>query len=253
MSTRGTKTSFTILLDTNAITAITLYLETCEIVGKKPDEINKRGIKNLLKEKKIKQEWLAFTDKNGIEDGYKAFKHLMEKQKKYELYVYFSLIGELEALHLFVEREFDHVLTKRGIPFRLRIKKPRRLFVDFDYNQIYEKWDSYKEKLEYQGLRLITPEKEEKEGFWYEVFIISNLLMKYILMGTVDMLMYAIAIYLRVDEIYTRDQEFKNIVRQISRPSDSTWKKISQGLKKDLENQFSSFKEGGVNFPYGVP
>jgi len=251
MSNKRNKKSFTILIDTNSITAITLYLKTCEIIKKEPNKINKiEEIKKWVKNEKIKEEWLAFTDRNGIKDGYKAFKYLLEKQKKYELYVYFPLIGELEALHLFVEREFDHVLTKRGIPFRLRTKRPARLFVDFDYNQVYKQWESYKEKLEYQGIVLISP---EKEGFWNEVFKITNLLMKYILMGNIDMLMYAIAIYLQADEIYTRDQEFKNIVQQISRPSNSLWRKISRDLKEDLKNQFPSFKEGGVNFPHGVP
>jgi len=242
MSREVNRESFTILIDTNAITAITLYLETCEIVKKDPDEINEIGeIKKLLKKQNIEEEWLAFTDRNGIKDGYKAFKYLKEKAERYEISIYLPVLAEIEALHLFTERKFDEILTRKGIPHRLRTKKVTRVCVDFDYNQIYKKWNSYKEKLEYQGIELVTPEKEGF-GFWNDVLKISNLLMKYILMGNIDMLMYAIAIYLRADEIYTRDQEFKNIVRQLSKPPNSKWREISRSFKDDLIRSFPSFE-----------
>jgi len=254
MSNKRNKEGFTILIDTNAVTAISLYLEICDLAGKDP--INElEEIKRSLETKNIKREWLRFD--NGIKNGFKAFTYLKEKVEQYELRVYLPLIEEIEALHLIMERKFDEILTRKGIPYRLRTKRVIRTHVDFDYNQIYENWLNFKEKLEYYGIELILPEKEYK-GLWKDIFLITNLLMKYILLENIDMLIYAISLYIRVDEIYTFDREFRTVVNHISHGSTSTWRRIAEQLERDLINNFSFFKEefdkeSKIKFPKGVP
>lgn len=260
MINKENKEIFTILIDTNAIISLSLYYKACELAGLEPNEVNKlEKIKRLLEAKGIKMEWLGFNrESNVIKNGFKTFKYLREKTEQYELGVYFPSIADIEALHLLMERKFDEVLTKKCVPYRLRTKKVFRTIVDFDYNKIFEEWKNFKETLEYQGIWLTLPEDLYMEkGFWKEIFLIFNLLMRYILLGNIDMLIYAISLYLRANEIYTYDTEFRTIVNQIYHPSTQKWKKIAKHLEKDLINHFPSIKEEfdiykEVKFPKGV-
>lgn len=256
MINKENKESFTILIDTNAIIALPLYFKSCKLIEKGPNEINEPNeIITLLQNKGIKSEWLAYE--RGIKNGFHAFKYLREKAEQYELSVYFPIIGDIEALHLLMERKFDEVLTKRGIQYRLRKKRVFRNIVDFDYNQIYENWNNFKDKLlGDHGIILSEPEKLH-DKFWVDIFITLNLLMKYILLDIGDMIIYSIALYLRTNVIYTYDTEFKTIINQISHRQ-QPWLDVVAHLEQVLIEKFPAFKEEfdkekKIKFPLGVP
>lgn len=261
MTNKANKKIFTILLDTNAVTALSLFIEACDIVGKKPNKINEKNeLKQLLDEKNVKTEWLCFEEKGGINQGLKVFSHLKKKANKHEIRIYFPRMTEIEALHLIMERKFHEELTKRGIQYRLRTKKVMRLQVDFDCKEIYKNWDDFKNNLYKQDIRLLLPELEFR-GLIDDAVSISNILIKYILLQPVDLFLYAIGIRIGADEIYTRDDEFKKIINNIAKGAKGDapeWQEIADSLTEELINTFLAIKEEfikeqKIKLPKGVP
>lgn len=258
MTNKVNKQNFTILIDTNAVTSLSLYLEACELVGKKPDTINnKTDLISLLEGKEIKSEWLSFEKKGGIAQGLRDFKNLKVRGKRYQLKIYFPAIIEIEALHVLMERRFDQELTRRLVPYRLRSKKVIRRQVDFNYEEIYENWSKFKNNLSLEEMELHLPEREF-DGLIDDALTISNILMKYISLETIDSLLYAIGVKIGADEIYTHDGELKEVINNIAKGEDRDWQKIAKLFYKDLKDMFPSFKEEfdknkRIKLPYGVP
>ena len=71
----------------------------------------------------------------------------------------------------------------------------------------------------------------------------------------VDLYLYASGIYLRADEIYTHDGEFRNIINDLRTNTD--WKNIYNNIQQDLRTFIRSFedeyqKEKKIYLPEGV-
>lgn len=131
---------YSILIDTNAMAKLSLYVEICECANKKKlgTEINE--IKEILKSKGVKSGYLKIKE---IKKGYSLFKHLKQKIKEFNgnVNIYFSSLSEMELFHLFLESVFDEELTKRHVPYLARRKKFLRYQVDFDYeNTVLKRW-----------------------------------------------------------------------------------------------------------------
>jgi len=224
-----------ILIDTNAMVALSLYVESCEaaglVIGSKPN-----NIKNTLGKR-----YILRRPHDPIKNGYKLFDHISSKQKKQEVIIYFSLLSEMELLHVFLDRKFDQKLTQQGIPFRIRIRKPFRTQV-------------YKERLKEQNIEFDYP--ENKEELIKDVIKISKIITKYIALDSVDLYLYSLGIYLRADEIYTYDEEFRSIMNKVL--TNSKWKTIRNNIQKDLIKFDESFKneykeKWKIKLPKGKP
>jgi len=257
---------FVILIDTNAMTALSLYVQSCTTVeaalGTTVDELKSkfREIKNT------KDTQLYFEGRGGIKEGYKLFNYLKSKIEEFDtVQIWFSLLSEIELLDVFLDRTFDRELTRKCIPYRIRRKKPFRVQIDFDYEEeIAKSWEDIKEKLGEQGIEFDNPENPEKESNAIQDIIrIAKIVTRYVALEPVDLYLYASGIYLRVDEIYTRDEEFRVIINKIR--TDSEWRNIYDDIQKDLRKFIRSFqeerktyyemygKEKKIDLPKGVP
>lgn len=257
-----TDSSFVILVDTNAMAALSLYVEGCVAVEARlgaPVEELKSKFREI---KDTKDTQLYFEGRGGIEEGNKFFDHLKSKFKEFDtVQIWFSLLSEIELLDIFLDRTFDHELTRKGIPYRIRLKKPFRVQIDFSYEEkVVKYWEDIKEKLGEQGIEFDNPEKERDAI--RDIVKIARIVTRHVALGAVDLYLYASGIYLRADEIYTRDTELREIINKIYHKE---WKNIYNNIQQDLRTSIRSFeeecktsyemygKEKEIDLPKGVP
>lgn len=253
---------FVILIDTNAMAALSLYVESCITVeaalGTTVEELKSkfRGIKNT------KDTQLYFKRGGGIKDGYKLFDHLKFKLREFDtVQIWFSLLTEIELLDIFLERAFDLELMRKGIPYRIRQKKPFRTQIDFSYEEKVAKyWEDIKEKLGEQGIEFDNPEKESDAI--QDIIKIARIVTRHVALEPVDLYLYASGIYLRADEIYTRDSELREIIKRIYHKE---WRNIYESIQQELRTCVRSFeeecktyyemygREKEIDLPKGVP
>ena len=250
----------TVLLDTNALTSLSLFIEFCDMANIDPDDIKStsdfdQAVKRIAKEKDIVEEFLlSKEDKGGPFQGSKVFKYLRGRSFKEVLT---SSICENEALHVLLERRADEILTKVGVPFRLRKKTFFRVQTELDYPNIRKQWEDFKSTLEDYGIEVKFAE-EGYRAFWRDLFALQQCLMKYILIESQDFLIYATAILIGADEIHTNDDEFKSIINSIYNPSNDRWKQIREEIEKELVDAIPSREEeykrtGKLVLPHAVP
>jgi len=254
-----TERPFVILIDTSAMTALSLYVESCTTaeasLGTAVEELKRK----FTKIKNIKYTQLYFKGRGNIEQGYKFFNYLKSKIKEFKtVLIYFSLLSEIELLDVFLDRTFDIELTRKGIPYRIRRKRPFRTQIDFDYEEKVAKyWEDIKEKLGEQGIEFDNPEKEN--DVIQDIIKIAKIVTRYVALEPVDLYLYASGIYLRADKIYTRDEDFKVTINSIrTNRTNIEWKNIYNNIQRDLRKFIRSFedefqKEKKINLPEGVP
>ena len=252
---------FVILIDTNAMAALSLYVESSNIVGRclgiSVDDL-KNEFKNI---KDIKSDYLNFDE---IKKGHKVYDYLREKIKSFDdnINIWFSLLSEIELLNVFLDRAFDHELTRKGIPYRIRQKKPFRTQIDFDYEEkIAKYWRDIKENLGKKGIEFYNP--EIKSEVVQDIIKIAKIVTQYVALEPVDLYLYASGIDLIADEIYTYDNEFKTIINGIR--TNIEWRNIYDSIQQDLRKFIRSFreecktyyekhkKEKKIDLPKGIP
>ena len=249
---------FVILIDTNAMAMLSLYVESSNTVGRDLG-ISVDDLKSEFENQKdIKSDYLNFKE---IKKGYKLYNYVIEKIKSFDgnIKVWFSLLSEIELLDVFLDRAFDHKLTGKCIPYRIRLKKPFRVQIDFDYEEeIVKSWEDIKENLGEQSIEFDNPEKERDAI--QDIIKIAKIVTWYVALEPVDLYLYASGIYLRADEIYTRDGEFRIIINKIL--TDRGWRNIYDNIQQDLRDlekeDIRSFeeeyrKEGKICLPKGIP
>ena len=244
---------FVILIDTNAMTALSLYVESCNTVGR-DFGISIDNLKSEFENQKdIKSDYLNFEE---IKKGYKLYDYLREKIRSFDrgINVWFSLLSEIELLDVFLDRAFDHELTRKGIPYRIRRKKPFRVQIDFNYEEkIAKYWEDIKEKLGEQDIEFENPEKESDAI--QDIIKVAKIVTRYVALEPVDLYLYASGIHLRADEIYTHDNEFKAIINKIY---NKEWRNVYDNIQQYLRTFIRSFedeyqKEKKIYLPKGVP
>lgn len=232
---------FVVLIDTNAMAALSLYVESCDAIRKDPG-IDMSGLKKEFEKLDVKNNCLELEE---IKKGYDLYNYLKTnlKTKADNAQIYFSLLSEIELLNVFLDRAFDEYLTKRGIPYRIRKKKPFRTQVNFDYeDKVSNYWNNIKEKLKENNIVLDYPEKaEENKDIIQDFFKVTKLVAKHVHLGSVDLYLYALGIYLRVNEIYTHDSEFEKIINSIR--TSTGWRNVNERIQQDLREYISAFAE----------
>lgn len=246
---------FVILIDTNAMVLLSLYVESCRTVTKDLG-ISIADLKSAFENQRyVKENYLNFEE---IKKGYGLYNHLKQKYKEFDgnMEVWFSLLAEVELLNVLLERNFDRELAEKGIPYRIRVKKPFRTQVDFNYErEVGQYWENMKETLATFDITFDNPEKDD--GSIQDIVRIAKIVTRYVALGPVDLYHYASGIYLRANEIYTHDNELRTIINNIC-SKDKEWKKIYDNIAKDLRKFVRSFedehqKEGEISLLKGVP
>lgn len=243
---------FVILIDTNAMAALSLYVESSNTVGRDLG-ISVDDLKSEFENHKdIKRDHLNFKE---IKKGYKLYDYIRRKIRDFDgnINVLFSLLSEIELLDVFLDRAFDHKLTGKGVPYRIRLKKPFRVQIDFDYEEeIAKSWEDIKEQLGEKGIEFINPEKESDAI--QDIIKIAKIVTRHVALEPVDLYLYASGIWLRADEIYTRDEEFRVIINKIR--TDREWRNIYYNIQEDLRDiltfEEEYRKERKIGLPEGV-
>ena len=242
---------------TNALSRLSLYVDVCRCVemrlGTKWDVLNRE-----LCFKSISNEHFGKENTQQIKEGYKLFDHLITKKAEYDnVKIWFSAFSRIELLNIFLERTFDRQLTRNGVPFRVRLKKPLRTQINFDYNtEVFEYWIMLKSELENSDIELMEPER--LSGAVKDILRISDIITRYVALDVIDLYLYASSIFIRANELYCHDIEFRWIVRNIQKENGEKWKNISRNIQNDLKNSFSwielEFEEKGlIALPEGNP
>jgi len=250
--------SFVILIDTNAMSALSIYVESCSAVntelGAKIEDL-KEKFKGKFEREEVKiEEYLNLSGRCGAKAGFDLFWYLKNKNTEFSnnVKIYFSFFSQVELFGVFLERVFDHKLTQQGVPYRIRKKKPFRVQIGFNYQEeVVDRWEEIKDKLREQGIEFAMPECDPNSELLKDVMWVFNILSKYIALDTMDLYLYSAGIILRVDEIYTHDDDFRAIINNIPK-----WKNIFNNIQKELiaNNSFNEeFKNTGkITFPKGV-
>jgi len=248
---------FSILIDTNALSRLSLYVEACSC-AKREMGTEWNDIKRELDLLGIHNEYIGDDNGKQITEGCRLFYHLRNKHSEYEnLKIWFSAFSRIELLNIFLERTFDKQLTRKGVPFRVRLKKPLRTQIEFDYNsEVFDYWTKIRSQLEECDIELLEPERQS--GAVLDILTISDIITRYVALDVIDLYLYATCIYIRANELYCHDREFRWIVRNIQKENGKKWEEISKNIQNDLKAKFSSFRlefeeNGAIALPEGNP
>lgn len=206
-----------------------LYAEACEAADKKFGESITKVLEVLKEKGKITNESFEETF---LKQGFKLMQYL-KMRENWE--IYFSLFSQSELYRTLSERKFDEILTKGGVPFRIRKNKFARTEIIFDYHkEVIQKQQNAEDHLAAMGIELMRPEKTDnifKDSFDY-IYAVSST----ISMDVFDSYIYSLSLRIPCTELYTDDNEFRTIVNKINNPERKEWKQISTKLKKKILN-----------------
>lgn len=244
---------FVVLMDTNAISALSLYVSACNALGRNLG-IDKENMKSEFKNQKgVEGSSLNFVE---IEKGLKVYNYLQNMHKLHRsLSILISCLSEIELLNIFLERVFDRELTRKGIPYRIRRKRPFRVQVDFDYEkEIIGYWESIKGSLGDHDIEFECP--EEDPDVLRDTIKVSKVVVRHVALEPVDLYLYSLGIFKRADEIYTYDEELRVIINNIWHRN-INWRDVCDNIKNDLREYILSFedeyrKEKKISLPKGV-
>jgi len=249
-----------VAIDSCSMVLLSLYVDSCMALNESLG-IDMNMIKKGFKKKKnITKNHLNIEE---IRKGWKFYNYLQEKLEcsDYNAKFLFSILSEIELLNVFLERVFHRELTNKGVPYRIRTKKPFKLQVDFDYEkEVIEYWNRIREELGKNSIEFNYPKTDTDNT--QDVLEITRIISKYVALGPVDLYLYSLGVIERCDEIYTNDEEFRTIINYIHDKQES-WQIINESIQEDLinlGNRFLNFghfveefkKEGEIKLPKGV-
>jgi len=234
----------TIFLDSNALSRLSIYVEFCDTL-----KLNLNDASINLEEgnpfwNKIGYPRKIFALEKGIKEGQKLYFYLKEDSAKIGEIVT-SQVCEFELFHVLAERMADLNLIRAGIPYRLRTKSISKLFLsgwnEYDYNKIIQSIENFKTSLSKNAIEIKT--LEAHDGEFKDIYKISEIINKHILLETTDIYIYASAILAESDELITFDTELGNNVKDLKDSKDVFWERIREKLLKDLKEALPRFKD----------
>ena len=215
------------IIDTNSMVYLGLYFEACEAADKKSGESMTKVLRGLREKGKITNK---FFEETFLRHGFKLMQYL-KKRENWE--IYFSLFSQSELYRTLSERKFDEILTKNGVPFRIRKNKMDRTEIIFDYGKEVILKQKYVETvLAEMGIVLMRPENDDaifKDTFYYIDAVSST-----ISLDVFDSYIYSLSLRIPCSEIYTNDREFLTTVNKINSPDRGEWRQISYRLRKKI-------------------
>ena len=201
----------TIFLDTNALSRLSIYIEFCDKYKLNPNDANINLEKGSSFWNKMGHPSHLFAVEKGIKDGQKLYVYLKDDSQGIGEIVT-SQVCEFELLHVLEERKADSVLREAGIPYRLRRKNIGKLFLselnEYDYKEVAQDLVNFKSFLSDQEIEYKILEEDESAK---DIYKIAGVISGYILLGTLDIYVYASAILTESDELITYDRELKDI------------------------------------------
>lgn len=246
-----TDDSYSILLDSNAIGALSLYFELCKHLSIEFDDGNWQNIKAQMEALRLNDD---FAEEHTIKRGYIIWTYLKQKQSKHhdKLHIYISLFADLEFRDILLNQAFDHYLsTKGGFPYRSLRKRPLRRQLEFNYKDKV----AIPCKILYENLRqnFICEQPEMEGGFIEKVCDYLMTLSQHVFFDIMDAYFYCVAVSLFVDEIISSDGEFCSIINKMR--TDEEWHSLRDKFINDIASKDDAFKLGleGKSFKDVLP
>lgn len=217
----------TLVIDTCSVIYLSLYAEACSGAnldfGSPPtDVVDKIKLNGGLAKENLEYQ--------RIKQGFGLLGYLKDRS---DWEIYFSQISRSEMNRTLSERKFDELLTKAGVPFRIRRNKFARMRIDFDYEaEVVRKYENLKKNLEDFDIELNVPEQQKEifENIYPYIGTISST----ISLDVFDSYIYALAISVSAKELYSNDEEFRTTVNFVHTPNNDEWKSVAQNLKEKV-------------------
>lgn len=246
-----TSPEFASVIDTCSMINLSLYLEACEGADLEFGASSSTVLSKLREKSGFSN---GAFEKNYIKDGENLLNYL---KSHYEWEIYFSLFSRSEMYRTLSERVFDELLTKAGIPFRIRKNKASRTEIKFDYEQqIIKRFEKLRERLDEVDILLIVPEKNE--DIFKNLYDYVDAVSSTVSLDVFDSYVYALSLRVSAQELYSNDQEFRTIVRNINSPPTESWEGVSGKLREKIIqlHPFKGLESGDLPtnlFPLGKP
>ena len=242
---------FASVIDTCSMINLSLYLEACEGAELDLGSPSREVMEKLRKK--------SGSNNSIFEEAYiKSGERVLDYLKSHSDWdIYFSIISKSEMYRTLSERLFDELLTKAGIPFRIRKNKTARTEIRFDYEQeIIGRFTKLQKRLEESEIILIVP--ESIDDIFQNVYDYLNAVASTISLDVFDSYIYAVSIRVSARELYSNDKEFVTIVNNIYHPPSNDWKQISIKLNQKIANlhPFKDLESSDLPpslFPQGKP
>lgn len=228
---------YSILIDTNVMMLFLLLNETCIFLGKNFCEVTAEELTSLSKRPGVNGRGIN----NHVKKALKYFEYIknLKDSQKDNLIIYFSSFSEYELIHSLVELEIREELANQGIHHRFQEKLPFILQEEFDcVKDVRKTWQNFKVTLENQDIYLKYPEEEDQDSHHHVINEVTHLVNEYVVLESQDLYLYSLSIYMRVDEILTKDENFSNIIKSLQSGSS-----IAKGDKivEDLCNTYDHY------------
>lgn len=216
-----------ILLDTNALSALYLYTDTCL----------KLNIDiNILHEDEIRESILNSSEDiysrgsiavDQIVKGFSIYRYLRDLNEEYDYKNQFlvSKLSFFELSRICLEVKYHEYLSNCNIPFRIRERNPFKFGKCIDVlgklyvSGVHEHLDKTQMCLNENDIELKIPE-EEAHVMDETIDTIAKIISHFIHLQSHDLYLYALAIQQRVDEIYSHDNELVDLANKINTGND---------------------------------
>lgn len=238
-------------LDTNALINLFDYWTACKSAGIQPVGVTTWSALKAALQKKNK--WFAHVSGNDVGSmtvGMTCFDNLNNYQTTYQYYT--SSICRSEMHHVILDDLAMERLIRKGIPHRMRVKRPqvlyRKVLESRDYRKVRDDLSEFFEsfRLDY-GIDIIEVE-ESAAGTavtFGEVLSTAQEVWSRLLIEVMDSYIYAAAIAIEADVFLTSDGPLIGALNNLVHPNDE-WASAVSSLKCALG------MPAGASFPRPV-
>jgi len=248
-----------ILIDTNAMNNLHLYLDICLKIGIEPDQDDFNKIKKIICDKlhvSEQEKVIQFTE---VEKGYKLYNYLkkanqLDGNKRCKFF--FSRLSQVELNHILLEKKYHSDLADCQVPYRIRkdnIFKRNTDYVNY-LKDIYttgviQHNKEINELITEKEIDYLIFEDYFRNSMEDTLLVITDVVNKYLHLQSNDLLLYCLAIFGKINYIYSHDNEFKNLCNSLG--TDGKCKEYREIIKEELNStgleQFLEDEDGNIN------
>lgn len=234
-----------VLLDSNVLAGLSLYLAACSQVGAAPGTDTKTLVAAFLGSSPAATPPSLFVDKEAVDWGRSQFTQLSELSRS-PLDLYASRVSHLEVRNLFTERAFDERMHACNVPFRMRSRRPFRCQISFDYSEkVDAPWTSFLSVMEQCGLKLQVAEDylgEEDESRAFQIMLdATQAIARCFNLEDVDLYLCAVSLVIPVDTFFCRDDEVSHVMNSLR--TDLHWRPVADKVISEMAAISETFRE----------
>jgi len=236
-----------VLLDSNILAGLSLYLAACSQIGAAPGTSTDTLLAAFLGSSSAATRPDLFVDKGAIDQGRTQFAQLSGLSNSSSgLDLYASRVSHLEVRNLLTERAFDECMHACNVPFRMRSRRPFRCQISFDYSEkVDAPWTSLLSVMEQCGLKLQVAEDylgEEDESRGFQIMLdATEAIARCFNLEDVDLYLCAVSLVIPVDTFFSRDNEVSHVMNSLRTNLD--WRPVADRVISEMAAISETFRE----------